>query len=111
VNKVIHDKSIHGVYNLAPDTFVTVRELEPDKRYVPIPFVLLTFVANVLWFLRAIDLPPASLKQSLYSIVLDPHKLKPKYAYRFKYTSKQAFLETAENFKSKEAFGATTYPQ
>lgn len=99
LDKVIHDRFIKGVYNLAPNSFVTVMELEPDKRYIPVPMRLLILVAHVLWFLRVINLPPASLKQSMYSIVLDPSKIISKYGYSFKYTSKQAFLETAKNYK------------
>ena len=76
MGKIIRDSEIKGIYNLAPNSFVTVRELQPDKRYMYIPVPLLIFWARILWFLRLIKLPPESIKQSRYPIELYPFSIR-----------------------------------
>lgn len=100
LEKIIQDPEISGIYNLAPDSYVTTGELAPDKKFIYVPFGIIVSLSKILWFLKIIKLPPASLKNSLYPIILDPAKLVKRYNFEFEFTSKEAFKEAIPNFKS-----------
>ena len=46
---VLDDPEIAGIYNLAPDDFVTVKELVPWKKFIGLPLFMLRGVLLILW--------------------------------------------------------------
>lgn len=99
ISKILTDEKIHGVYNLAPDSYSQVNELVPDKKYIKVPLSLIIILLWILWYLRVLNLRPASLQQSIYPIVLSPLKLISRYRYKFKYNSEGAFQDTLKHYK------------
>lgn len=97
--KILYDTEIHGIYNLAPDSYSPVNELVPDKKYIKVPLSLILFLLWTFWYLRVMNLRPSSLRQSIYPIVLSPMKLISRYTYKFKYSSKDAFIDTLKHYK------------
>lgn len=94
MNHVINDGEAEGVFNLASDTAVIVKNLVPGKKYVHIPFWLLKSIFTILWNLKLLNLQPACLSYSVYPVVIDPSRIVKRYNYRFRYSSKKAFEET-----------------
>jgi len=94
---VVNDPEIEGIYNLAPDSYVTMSDLAKiyKKRLIRIPVWLLQGVFWILWNLKIARLTPAMAKLMAYSIVVDPKKLMKKFNYKFKYTTKEAFVDAA----------------
>ena len=98
ISKILIDKDIHGIYNLAPDSYSRVNELVPNKKYIKAPLSLILFLLWAFWYLRVMNLRPTSLKQSIYPIVLSPLKLISRYMYTFKYSTKGAFQDTLKHY-------------
>jgi UDP-glucose 4-epimerase len=94
INKIIDDREIGGVYNIASDTAVKITDLVPSKKYINVPCWLLKVIFSILWNLRLLNLQPASVSYSMYPVVLDPSKLVKRYDYSFQYTTQEAFEET-----------------
>ncbi|MDU8886407.1 NAD-dependent epimerase/dehydratase family protein [Yeosuana sp. MJ-SS3] len=99
---ILKDGKIHGKYNLAPDSFSQINELVQEKKYIKIPLSMILIILWVLWYLRILNLRPASLKQSIYPIVLSPTKLISTYFYKFKYSSEEAFQATLKYCKTQD---------
>ncbi len=99
---ILTDNEIYGVYNLAPDSYSQVNELVPDKKYIRVPLSLIIVLLWIFWYLRVLNLRPASLQQSIYPIVLSPLKLISRYMYEFRYSSEGAFQDTLKHYKSQK---------
>lgn len=95
--KILHDESISGIYNMAPDSYSYIIELVPDKKFFVFPKGLLKPLLWLLWNLKVVNLSPASINTSIYPVILDPSRLKNRYDYRFRYTTHSAFTEIREN--------------
>lgn len=98
ISNILIDKEIQGKYNLAPDSFSQVSELLSNKKYVKVPLSMIMVLLFILWYLRVLNLRPASLQQSIYPIVLNPSKLISRYMYKFKYSSEEAFSDTVKYY-------------
>ena len=98
ISNILIDKEIQGKYNLAPDSFSQVSELLSNKKYVKVPLSMIMVLLFILWYLRVLNLRPASLQQSIYPIVLNPSKLISRYMYKFKYSSEEAFFDTVKYY-------------
>ncbi len=94
---VLDDPEIAGIYNLAPDDFVTVKELVPGKKFIGLPLFMLRGVLLILWNLRVLNMQPAAVKTSIYPMILDPSRIVERYGYRFKFSSEEAFISTLHN--------------
>jgi UDP-glucose 4-epimerase len=99
VGHVLEDSDIVGAFNLAPDNFVIIRELVPWKKFIGVPLSITTGLLFILWNLRILNLQPASIKTSIYPMILDPSRLISRYGYRFKFSSEEAFDITLQNNK------------
>ena len=97
ISKILKDENIHGKFNLAPDSYSHINDLVPNKKYFRVPLSLIIATLWVLWYLRVMNLRPASLQQSIYPIVLSPSKLISRYMYKFKYNSEEAFYDTIKH--------------
>lgn len=102
ISKILKDKNIHGKFNLAPDSYSQINKLVPGKKYINVPLSLIVALLWVLWYLRVLNLRPASLQQSIYPIVLSPFKLISRYMYKFKYSSEDAFMDTLKHYSVSE---------
>lgn len=98
ISNILIDKEIQGKYNLAPDSFSQVSELLSNKKYVKVPLSMIIVLLFILWYLRVLNLRPASLQQSIYPIVLNSSKLISRYMYKFKYSSDEAFFDTVKYY-------------
>ena len=98
ISNILIDKEIQGKYNLAPDSFSQVSELLSNKKYVKVPLSMIMVLLFILWYLRVLNLRPASLQQSIYPIVLNLSKLISRYMYKFKYSSEEAFFDTVKYY-------------
>lgn len=97
MDRILNDKEISGVFNLAPDSYAVVKELVPDKKYFRIPLIIIKGALVVLWQLRILNIQPAAVSDSAYPIIIDPNKLVARYGYKFKYSSAEAFFDVARN--------------
>lgn len=99
ITLILKDNQVDGIFNMAPDSYSAVNELIPDKKYFYVPLPLIAGIMWILWNLRILNLQPASLKHSLYPILLDPDKLTSRYHYKFKYSTTDAFYDTIKYFR------------
>jgi len=99
IKMILEDDQVKGTFNLAPDSFSSVKELVPDKKFVMIPVFFIKCILWILWNLKILNLQPSSLNISIYPIILDPSKLASRYGYRFKYSSTEAFVDMVLNNK------------
>ena len=97
ISKILKDENIHGKFNLAPDSYTQVNQLVPNKTFVKVPLSIILTLLWMFWYLRVLNLRPASLQQSIYPIVMSPLKLISRYMYTFKYTSEEAFFDTIKH--------------
>jgi UDP-glucose 4-epimerase len=100
-DRVVRDPEIEGVFNLAPDSYATTRELVPDKHFVPVPLRLARGLATILWTLHLSEVMSSAMDLSTYGIVADPAKLVARYGYRFKYGTLEAFREAVRARRAK----------
>lgn len=94
IGHVIEDPEISGIYNLAPNDFVIISDLVPMKKFIRLPLNMLRFIIYILWNLRLLNLQPASVKASIYPILLNPARIMERYEYRYKFSSEEAFINT-----------------
>jgi UDP-glucose 4-epimerase len=99
LNLMVNDNQIEGVYNLAPDSYATIKQLAPKKTFIPVPLLLLRGIIGLLWWLRIVTIRPAAMTLSTYGIIIDPKKIVDRYGYKFKYTTLDGFKETVKKRK------------
>jgi UDP-glucose 4-epimerase len=98
-DKITNDKTVQGTYNLAPDSYATTKDFNPDKTFVYVPLWLLKGAMKILWASRLVPETPGAMDLITYGIVVDPHKLMKRYNYKFKYSTLEAFRNTVEQRK------------
>ncbi len=97
VYKVLYDNDIEGVYNLAPDSYASTRELSPNpKFFIKVSEKMITKIFSFLWKYRIAKISPTSVSLLAYSIIISPDKIKKRYNYEFKYTTKGAFYNSVK---------------
>jgi len=94
---IMKDMEISGVYNLVPDSYTIVRDIVPEKRFIRMPFFLIKGFMWICWHLKITNIQPASVINSFYPTIVDSSKIISRYSYKFKYNSKEAFLDTKIN--------------
>lgn len=89
---ILQDNEVEGVYNLAPDSYVSTKELSPNpKLFIKISEKRIKSIFNWIWKLRIAKISPTSTALITYSIVISPKKLMDRYNYQFKHTTLSAF--------------------
>jgi len=96
VHKIVMDKKIKGTYNLCPDTYASLKEFVPEKKFINLPAGLIKFITATLWNLHLSPFMPAAIDVSAYPIIADPAELKKRYNYKFKYSTLLGFKDAAE---------------
>ncbi len=99
MNLIMNDSSISGTYNLAPDSFATIKQLSPKKMFVPLRLGFMRGIIGVLWKLRLSEVRPAAMTLSTYGIIVSPKKLVDRYKYEFKYSTLEGFRQTVRERK------------
>lgn len=99
LNLVVYDNSIEGIYNLAPDSYATLKELAPDKNFISLPLMPARGIARILWWLRLTGSMPSALTIGTYGIIINPRKLMTRYNYQFSFSTKEAFYDTLKKRK------------
>jgi UDP-glucose 4-epimerase len=102
IHKIIMDKNIKGIFNLCPDTYSSLKELVPDKKFINLPISIVKNITGVLWNLRISSFMPAAIDVSAYPIIADPIKLKQRYNYKFKFTTLSGFKDAVRGMKEKQ---------
>ncbi|HNZ30139.1 MAG TPA: NAD(P)-dependent oxidoreductase [Candidatus Goldiibacteriota bacterium] len=92
---ILKDKSIQGVYNLTPDSYCSIKDLVPGKKFINLPVIAAEIFAGIAWHLRLSNIHPASIKLSAYGIVISPEKLIKRLNYKFKYSALSAFKDSS----------------
>jgi UDP-glucose 4-epimerase len=91
---ILKDREINGIYNLVPDSYTIVKEIVPDKRFLRIPFFVIKGFLWVCWHLKIMNIQPASGINSFYPTIVDSSRIISRYGYKFRYSSREAFLDT-----------------
>jgi UDP-glucose 4-epimerase len=94
-----------GVYNLAADGTMTFDEMLHILGGWPVkmPVWLLWPMNNLLWFLRAsfmTEFPSSSINLIRYRWIASNDKIKRDLGYKFKYTTREAFVDFAQHVKA-----------
>ena len=101
MDKIVYDTEIEGTFNFAPDSYSTLQELVPKKKFISIPLSFMRGLIRVLWFLHIAPMRPSAITLSTYGINADPSKLMKRYNYTFKYSTLTAFQDTVKKRKEK----------
>lgn len=89
---VLDDPEVEGVYNLAPDSYSSLKELAPKRTiFIKISEKRITKIFSFIWRLRIAKITPTSVPLITYGIIISPKKLVDRYNYKFKYTTMEAF--------------------
>lgn len=95
INLVVRDRDIEGVYNLAPDSFATTKELSPNpKLFIKVSEKRIKKIFSIIWKLRVAKISPTSVSLITYGIVVSPKKIMDRYNYKFLYSTKEAFYNS-----------------
>jgi nucleoside-diphosphate-sugar epimerase len=96
IEYIINDARIEGIYNLAPDSYATTKDLVAHKHFIPVPVGLARGLVKLLWSLRLIGVRPAAIRLSAYGIVINPMKLMKRYSFTFTHSTRSAFQTTVD---------------
>jgi UDP-glucose 4-epimerase len=96
---IIDDMEINGVFNLAPDSFVKIKELVSADKFISVPLFFDKGFLLILWNLKVLNLQPAAIKTSIYQMILDPSKIISRYNYKYKFSSEESFMITLNENK------------
>lgn len=99
IELIINDSEIQGIYNLAPDSYATTKELSNGKFSLYLPLRPVRGIISVLWALRIVSMRAAVITLTAYGIVVDPKKLMDRYNYKFKHSTKSGFEDTVKKRK------------
>jgi len=96
---ILHDNEINGIFNVAPDKYVVVKDLDSGKKYFSIPVSVTRLILSILWDLRLINFQPVGISCAIYPLLLDPSKICRRFGFKFRYTSMEAFETTRHTNK------------
>jgi len=97
-------RRVNGAFNVGADGSMTFPEMIRllGNRMVPLPFDIMYLLNNLAWYLRLTfisEFPSPSLNMVRYPWIVSSEKLKRVLGYRYKYTTRETFLDFAEAFK------------
>ncbi|MGA1822795.1 MAG: NAD-dependent epimerase/dehydratase family protein [Thermoplasmatota archaeon] len=98
---ILNDPGIEGIFNLAPDSYSTTRDLSKARISIPVPLFIMKGLTAILWSLHLSTMRPPAVELSTYGIVADPRKLMERYDYEFRYGTKEAYFETVKERKKR----------
>ncbi len=91
-------KPKEGIFNVAGDGIITMKEIATllQKRYLELPASVVKFILGIAKPLKLVRYGPEQVKFLQYRPVLDNQKLKEKFGYEPRKTSKEVFLYYAK---------------
>jgi len=99
---ILNDNNINGIFNIAPDSFATVNDLNQKKIYFPFPKFLFRIIIASLWSLRLSQISPTSVNLIAHGIVASPKKIEDYFGYKFLCSTEEAYHITVnERLKNK----------
>ena len=99
IHLIVHDSEIEGTYNLVPDSYSSIKDLAPGKKFLNLPLGFMKAITGLLWVLRISKFRPSAIQLSAYGIIADVSKLKKRYKYKFKYTTLSGFNQVVNELK------------
>lgn len=91
IELVVNDKTVEGIFNLAPNSCATTMHLNPRKIFIKCPKKIFKAIISILWNLRIISISPTSVNLIAHSIIVSPKKLMQRYNYKFLHSTKSAY--------------------
>jgi UDP-glucose 4-epimerase len=97
-------RRVSGVFNVGADGSMAFPEMIKllGNRMVPLPFDIMYVLNNLAWYLRLAfvsEFPSPALNMVRYPWIVSSDKLKRVLGYRYKYTTRETFLDFAQAFK------------
>ena len=99
-------RRVSGVFNVGADGSMAFPEMIKllGNRMLPIPFDIMSVLNNLAWYLRLTsvsEFPSPALNMVRYPWIVSSDKLKRVLGYRYKYTTRETFLDFAQAFKKR----------
>lgn len=89
---VMEDPDIQGAYNLAPDSYASLKEMAPKRTiFIKISEDKIRKIFSFIWKLHIAKIIPSSVPLITYGIIISSKKLTDRFNYKYKYTTIEAF--------------------
>jgi len=103
-------RRVNGIFNVGADGTMTFPEMIRllGNIMVPLPFPIMYLLNNIAWYLRLSfisEFPSPALNMVRFPLVVSNEKLTAELGYRYKYTTRETFLDFAEAFKNGRRIG------
>lgn len=103
-------RRVSGVFNVGADGSMTFPEMIKllGNRGLFLPFGMMYVLNNLAWYLRLTsvsEFPSPALNMVRYPWIVSSEKLKRVLGYRYKYTTRETFLDFAQAFKKSKLAG------
>jgi UDP-glucose 4-epimerase len=101
---LVLQRRVSGVFNVGADGGMDFPEMIKllGNTMIPLPFGVMYLLNNIAWHLRLSfisEFPSPSLNMVRYPWIVSGEKLKKELGYRYKYTTRETFLDFAQAFK------------
>ena len=101
---LVLQKRMSGAFNVGADGGMDFPEMVKllGNIMIPLPFGVMYLLNNIAWYLRLTfisEFPSPSLNMVRYPWIVSSEKLMRELGYRYKYTTRETFLDFAEAFK------------
>ncbi len=97
-------RRVNGIFNVGADGTITFPEMIKllGNIMVPLPFTIMGLLNNVAWYLRLSfisEFPTPALNMVRFPWAVSSEKLTAELGYRYRYTTRETFLDFAGAFK------------
>jgi len=97
-------RRVNGIFNVGADGTMTFPEMIKSlgNTMIPLPFYMMYLLNNVAWYLRlsfVSEFPSPALNMVRFPWVVSSEKLTAELGYRYRYTTRETFLDFAGAFK------------
>jgi len=97
-------RRVNGIFNVGADGTITFAEMIKllGNVMVPLPFGIMSLLNNLAWYLRLSfisEFPSPALNMVRFPWAVSSEKLTAELGYRYKYTTRETFLDFAGAFK------------
>ena len=105
-------RRVNGAYNVGADGGMYFPEMVKllGNTMLPLPFNVMYLLNNLAWYLRlsfVSAFPSPSLNMVRYPWMVSSEKLKKELGYRYRYTTRETFLDYAAAFKKRRTVKKT----
>ncbi len=101
-------RRVSGAFNVGADGTITFPEMISllGNRKLSLPFDIMYALNNLTWWLRLTsvsEFPSPALNMVRYPWIVSSEKLKKTLGYRYRYTTRETFMDFAQTFKKNNA--------